>query len=161
MKKLGYTDSTLYLLGKVALAAACVAALLYFFTGFSVIHIYYPCAFKAQTGLPCPGCGGTRSLRALVEGNFFRFLYYYPPMIIMLAGYVIFMIKSFIGKHFGVGEHYKDGRVLIFIYICVALCIIQWVVKIVALFAYGYDWFDPARIQSLELSLQNHTSLFF
>lgn len=149
MKKLGYTDSTLYLIGKVALAAALAAALLYFCTEISVIRFHYMCTFETLTGLPCPGCGGTRALRALAEGRFLRFLYLYPPLIYIFAVYGVFMVKCFIGKHFGVGDKYKDGRILIFIYIGVALCIIQWVVKIVALFKYGYYWFDLDNIEAL------------
>jgi len=30
----------------------------------------WPCAFRSVTGLPCPGCGVTRGLLALLDGRF-------------------------------------------------------------------------------------------
>jgi hypothetical protein len=32
-------------------------------------HVGFPCAFHAATGLPCPGCGLTRSCMALLHGH--------------------------------------------------------------------------------------------
>ncbi len=29
----------------------------------------FPCVFRATTGIPCPGCGMSRSLEALLQGN--------------------------------------------------------------------------------------------
>jgi hypothetical protein len=38
-------------------------------------HGFYPvCLFHSVTGLNCPGCGATRSLYALLHGNFSRAL---------------------------------------------------------------------------------------
>lgn len=34
--------------------------------------------FRAWTGLPCPFCGGTRALRALIRGDLEAVLYYSP-----------------------------------------------------------------------------------
>ena len=53
----------------VALAAAGVAAVVYFFNP-SAHHFYPVCQFHRLTGLNCPGCGGTRSLYALLHGDF-------------------------------------------------------------------------------------------
>jgi hypothetical protein len=37
--------------------------------GLSCIHCGMPCGFHAMTGLPCPGCGLTRSVMALFQGH--------------------------------------------------------------------------------------------
>ena len=37
-----------------------------------------PCAFHSLTGYYCPGCGGTRSLIALLEGKVILSLFYHP-----------------------------------------------------------------------------------
>lgn len=58
------------LAGAVAVAAVLGAvAVVYFFNPST--HGFYPiCLFHAMTGLNCPGCGGTRSLYALLHGHF-------------------------------------------------------------------------------------------
>lgn len=51
-----------------------LAATVYFFD--PATHYFYPgCTFHAVTGLNCPGCGATRSLHALLHGNFFTALH--------------------------------------------------------------------------------------
>jgi hypothetical protein len=52
----------------LALAAAGVAGVVFFFNPSA--HGFYPvCQFHRLTGLNCPGCGGTRSLYALLHGH--------------------------------------------------------------------------------------------
>lgn len=55
----------------VVLAAASIGAgaVVFFFN--PATHNFYPvCLFHKLTGLNCPGCGATRSLYALLHGNF-------------------------------------------------------------------------------------------
>ena len=40
--------------------------------------------FKSLTGLPCPGCGYTRSMENLVAGDFLHSFYYNPGWIILI-----------------------------------------------------------------------------
>lgn len=37
-----------------------------------------PCGMRTMTGLPCLGCGGTRSMRALAEGDFLAAVTFNP-----------------------------------------------------------------------------------
>lgn len=37
-----------------------------------------PCLFRFFTGLYCPGCGGTRAVKALLSGRIFMSLYFHP-----------------------------------------------------------------------------------
>jgi hypothetical protein len=50
-------------------AFAGAGAVVYFFNP-STHGFYLICLFHQLTGLNCPGCGGTRSLYALLHGNF-------------------------------------------------------------------------------------------
>lgn len=43
-----------------------------------------PCIFRKATGIYCPGCGSTRALRALFEGDFLAALRYNPFSIAVL-----------------------------------------------------------------------------
>ena len=51
------------------LGALAAAATVFFFD--PATHHFFPgCTFHQLTGLNCPGCGATRSLHALLHGNF-------------------------------------------------------------------------------------------
>lgn len=43
----------------------------------------YPCLFRLLTGLYCPGCGGTRALKCLLQGKVLTSLYYNPLIVYM------------------------------------------------------------------------------
>lgn len=138
--KLGNTDRTMYELGLVALGIVIAAVLLYCITGFNILGVKYPCVFNRVTHLCCPGCGGTRSVRALLRGEILTSLYDYPPFLYGLVVYVIFMVRCFLAKHFGIAKS-KDGAVIKYIYIFIALIMIQWIVKLVAQICFDYYWF--------------------
>lgn len=40
------------------------------------------CVFLSSFGFYCPGCGGSRSLNALLNFNFWKSFIYYPPILI-------------------------------------------------------------------------------
>lgn len=138
--QLGNLDKILYELGLVALGIIIVSVLLYVTTGFSVLGIKWLCMFNKITGYPCPGCGGTRSLRALCKGEIWKSLYDYPPLLFGVIVYVIFMIRCILYRRFGIRKS-ADGAVVKYIYIFVALIIVQWIVKVVAQYSFGYYWF--------------------
>ena len=54
--------------GVLGLAILSACAVVFFFNPST--HGFYPiCLFHQLTGLNCPGCGGTRSVYALLHGN--------------------------------------------------------------------------------------------
>lgn len=81
------------------------------------------CVFKAYLGVPCPGCGMTRALRALLQLDLKEAFLYNPLIFAMpyVFAYIIFDFKGKIHK-----------------YILLAIgisAIINWVFNI---FGYGY-----------------------
>lgn len=50
------------------------------------------CFFRYLTGLPCPGCGLTRSFSCILHGDFARGYEYHPFGYILLA---IFLVAAF------------------------------------------------------------------
>ncbi len=52
------------------------------------------CPFKAIWGIPCPGCGGTRTARALLNGNFLYALSINPLSCLIILLFIIMWIWS-------------------------------------------------------------------
>ncbi len=157
-EKLGNTDRILYELGLVALGMGIAAVLLYFITGINVLRLKYPCLFNKLTHLCCPGCGGTRSFRALLEGDIVRSLYDYPPLLYGVIVYIVFMLRCFLHVHFGVRKS-RDGAVVKYLYIFVVLMLIQWVVKLVAQLCFGYHWFYGSEVSMGTVLVDNFLCL--
>lgn len=137
--ELGSTDKLLYELGLVALGISIAAVLLYAITGINVLRLKFPCLFNKITDLPCPGCGGTRSLRALLRGDVLLSLYLYMPVPYAIVVYVVFMIRCFLYRNFGVRKS-ANGTIIKYIYIFIGLLLFQWVLKLVTQIGFGYYW---------------------
>ena len=139
--RLGEIDKVFYVLGSVALGGGIISMLLFFGTGINVLLLNPPCTFHRVTGLSCPGCGGTRAFISLLHGDIRKCLYYYPPLIYGIVIYVIFMARCTMHVFFGFRKS-RDGAVLKYIYVYIALVILQWVIKLVAQIGFGYDWYQ-------------------
>jgi hypothetical protein len=48
------------------------------------------CLFKKATGIPCPSCGATRSMIALINGDLLKAILWNPVGLLLLGGLVIF-----------------------------------------------------------------------
>lgn len=69
---------------------------------YSVIHLSRSstsCVYQNIFGIPCPGCGMTRSYKAFLHADFEQAFYYHPlfllvPIVIILVGYQFYLIKK-------------------------------------------------------------------
>lgn len=97
-----------------------------------------PCLFHLITGYYCPGCGGTRAVRALLHGNILRSLYYHPAVPYGAAIYLYFMATQTIERvsrsRIQVGMRYHDG----FLWIAAAIILLNFFVKNILHFVYGF-----------------------
>jgi len=68
-----------------------------FLMGWMLIHFSVPlppCLWHQMTGLPCPGCGGTRCARAIVAGSLGTAFKMNPFVFISLAVVVLYDIYA-------------------------------------------------------------------
>lgn len=85
-------ENDLYKIGLVfwGVAAAVIPLFLYFVSGRDLSQS--PCLFWQFFGLYCPGCGGTRSVDALLHGHVLQALWYHPLVPYMTGVYLAFMV---------------------------------------------------------------------
>ena len=94
-----------------------------------------PCLFFRLTGLYCPGCGGTRACIALLHGHFLRSLIYHPVVLYGTAVYTVYALRNLLAllaerKGFSI-KGITSGMAFrkIYLYIAVALILVNWVLK--------------------------------
>jgi len=54
-----------------------------------------PCLFLKFTGIPCPGCGGQRSVFYLFQGNFKEAFLIYPAIYPLMIVGILILINLF------------------------------------------------------------------
>lgn len=97
-----------------------------------------PCVFHWLTGLYCPGCGGTRALKYLLQGKILSSIQYHP-----LVFYVIFMacveLISWLVARVSGNRRWFLGHGEWLVYIGIAITAVNWIVKNVLLLGFGID----------------------
>ncbi len=94
------------------------------------LHNGIPCILHTTTGIYCPGCGGTRSLIALLTGHPIKSLLLHPIVIILIVELIaLFVRRVRIGRFF----IHKWEVVMI-----LTILTVQWIAKDVLLL-FGID----------------------
>lgn len=89
-----------------------------------------PCLFRSLTGLYCPGCGGTRAVMFLMQGNIGKSLWYHP-----LVGYMALTMGLELGNWFlrkrrkGRGGARLLGHYEMDVYVGIGIIVVNWAVK--------------------------------
>ncbi len=95
-------------------------------------NLFITCYFKKITGLPCPGCGITRSLCAIAKGNFIHSLKFHPLGLLSFTIILGIWLKAIVELMFkrtlvlSINQKIKTIILYVFIY----LTGIFWVVRI-------------------------------
>lgn len=82
------------------IVAAGAGLLLYFFVQPKEGGIFPKCIFHELTGLYCPGCGGQRSLHALLHGNLLAAISYNLLFVLLMPLLVYFVFVFVTGKKY-------------------------------------------------------------
>ena len=97
-----------------------------------------PCMFHEFTGLYCPGCGGTRAVKALLKGRFLDSFLYHPVLIYCAIITVIFAV-SYLIYWKTKNPRYRLYLHNTYVYIGAGIIVINFVVKNYLLVAKGID----------------------
>ncbi len=98
------------------------------------------CAFRALTGMFCPGCGGTRAMIAFLTGHFLQSIWYHPLVPYSGVLYFGFMLTHtlvkipFVRKAFPRlrGMRFRDW----YMYVAIGLVILNCILKNVLFFVF-------------------------
>ncbi len=112
--------------GSSILALALLAAL--------VLAGLVPCKFQRIFGLPCPGCGTTRAMRALLSGDVGRALHLNPvgPFVaLLIGGLVLQALVSMVrdGDVRGMGRGRLGAFLQRALIVAAALEVIVWIAR--------------------------------
>lgn len=130
-------EDELYPVGLVCLAVAVLGIPLFliFLAGRDLSQS--DCVFQVLLGMYCPGCGGTRSVNALLHGHVLQSLWYHPLVLYVAAIYLIFMVTWTAAKlHlFGVkkGLKFRAG----YMYAMLVIIAVNFIVKNVLKLCFG------------------------
>ena len=129
-------DDAFYLLGWIALTVGFFFILWKYFFGEKLSM--QPCLIHLLTGFYCPGCGGTRAVRALLRGKIVLSCYYHPLVLYTVAVGGWFMISQTIEriskKRIRIALHYRD----MYLWLALILLIVNCLVKNLVLLLTGH-----------------------
>ncbi len=112
----------------IILSALVLCKRFLFLNLFSAVRMP-PCVFHTLTGYFCPGCGGTRSLKALLSGRFLVCAVDFPMIMYAAVVYAWFMISQTIEKvsshRIPIGMKYRHA----WVYASLVIVIIHFIVK--------------------------------
>jgi len=90
----------------------------------------FPCGLHAMTGLPCPLCGGTRAVRATLQGDWGSAVYLnalaFPAVLAAVALLLVLLIESVSARRL-INWRLLPDRAARFVPLLVALGILWWV----------------------------------
>ena len=84
-------ETAFFVVGIILAAIAIVIAVLFALFPERFAMLRFPCVFHEITGLYCPGCGGTRAVKALLGGHIITSFVYNPIVLYGAVMYIGFM----------------------------------------------------------------------
>lgn len=130
------TETAFFVVGIILAAIAVVIAALFALFPERLALLRFPCIFHEVTGLYCPGCGGTRAVKALLAGRIITSFVYNPIVIYGAVMYVWFMGSQLL-------ERLTKGKVKglkyrhLYLWLALVIVIVNCIVRNILLVRYG------------------------
>jgi len=121
-------ETAFFVVGIILAAIAIVIAALFALFPEMFARFRFPCMFHEITGLYCPGCGGTRAVKALLGGHVVNSFLYNPVVIYSVVMYIWFMGSQFLERLTGgkvKGLKYRHLYLWLALVIVVVNCLIR------------------------------------
>ncbi len=129
-------DEVFYLLGKILILPFCLVGIWFVQIGYSRYGDLLACAFHRVTGFPCPGCGGTRALYLLLQGDVIHSFLMNPTVLYGALAYMHFMILFFVRKNITKTIVTKKIHIQYYMYTAIAVILGQWIVKLIVIISH-------------------------
>lgn len=128
------TEKRLYILGLAAVVIILIMEVILNVVEFDFLKLVPPCGFRFVTGYYCPGCGGTRAVRALLQGRLVESFLYHPFVLYCAVIAGVFMISNTIQlltkNKWKIGLKYRHG----YLYGGVVVIIVNWILQNIYIF---------------------------
>lgn len=122
-------EKTLFQIGWSIVGILFLLYITYHMLPFPVLKSSFPCLFHSILGLYCPGCGGTRSISALLHGRFWDSFICHPLILytVIFGGwFLISQTIERISKHkIKIGMHYRDS----YLWVALVIVTLNFVIK--------------------------------
>lgn len=125
-------DKAFYVISLILIGGLILLAILQASGVLLLTDLGFPCSFRSVTGYYCPGCGGTHAVCALAAGNLAACVKEHAFVLYTAAGLLLYLVWNSV-----VILAKKRGSVKIpvmhfhtaYIYIGIAIVLIQWIIK--------------------------------
>lgn len=126
---MGKTEKRLYILGWLALLVIAAMGVVLNWMNWDFFGFVPPCAVRCITGYYCPGCGGTRAVRALLQGKLITSFLYHPFVLYGVTIMLVFMVTNTLQlltkNKWNIGLKYRHG----YLYGATVVIIVNWIIQ--------------------------------
>ena len=123
-------DTVFYRIGKAAWIPFVAFGFWFAGDGYEEYGGYLACSLKRISGIPCPGCGGTRAFYYLFSGEIGKSFFHHPAVLYGVLAYIHFMGLYFFRKHITKSLNTKEIQIPYYVYGAAAVILLQWFFKL-------------------------------